>query len=170
MLFRPVALETSKAAAALPEDATCVHHPDKRADSVCEGTGDFICGLCAVEVDGRTFSAQHLSAAGKGKARKAFERYLPRPDSTVATFLLLCFVPYINCFWMLGAPVWVVLGYMKLASAYRMRREDPFFARVASRGRLLALGMGLALVTGLLVLLLLYLVFNSFAMLRMLMS
>src|SRR5689334_5511439 len=95
-LFSPAAMEVQTAEHALPDDATCIHHPRKKAIAVCAGTGDYICSLCAVDLDGETFSAQYLGAAGKQKAGRAFERNLPRPDSQVVLYLLMPFIPYVN--------------------------------------------------------------------------
>lgn len=74
-----------------------------------------------------------------------FGRYLSRPDSTVVLFLLLCFVPYVNFVWLLGAPIWVPSGYVKLARADRLRREDPLILKLVSRTRLVLLGVLLSL-------------------------
>src|SRR4051812_44560983 len=85
-LFAPKPLDVSQAEMALPEDAACLHHPRKKATAVCAGTGDYICALCAVEIEGQTFSAAFLDKGGKEKAKKAFDRTLPRPDRHVYTY------------------------------------------------------------------------------------
>ena len=74
-----------------------------------------------------------------------FGRYLSRPDSTVVLFLLLCFVPYVNFVWLLGTPIWVPSGYVKLVRADRRRREDPLVLKLVSRTRLVLLGVLLSL-------------------------
>src|SRR3712207_1092454 len=51
-LFTAKVLAVEAAEAALPDDATCAHHPRKRATAVCAGTGDYVCSLCAVELEG----------------------------------------------------------------------------------------------------------------------
>jgi len=145
LLFRPVLPQIEEAAVALADDATCVHHPVKQAVAVCAGTGDYICSLCAIEIKGQTYSAQHLNAVGANKLGKAFDRHLARPDRTVVLFLILCFVPYVNFFWIIGMPVWVVLGYRKLFASSRLRKQDPLFARLVSRARLKLIGVLLAL-------------------------
>ena len=38
-LFDPVELQIEQSQEAMPDDATCVHHPNKRAEKVCDGTG-----------------------------------------------------------------------------------------------------------------------------------
>ena len=52
-LFRPLAVKVERAKEALPEDAVCAHHPTKQAVEVCAGTGDYICSLCAVKLEGK---------------------------------------------------------------------------------------------------------------------
>ncbi len=145
MLFRPVVLTANPAQAALPDDAACAHHPAKRAVDVCAGTGDYICSLCAIEVEGQTYSAQYLETGGRETIAKAFDRYMPRPDSTVALFMLLCFIPIVNGYWMLGMPIWLVLGFKKLFEAGGLRQRDPLFARLVSRASLITLGVLLSL-------------------------
>src|ERR1700733_5222528 len=95
-LFSPRILAATNADIALPDEATCIHHPRKKATAVCAGTGDYICSLCAVELDGETLSAAYLATVGKKKAGKAFERNLPRPDSRIVLYLILPFIPYVN--------------------------------------------------------------------------
>lgn len=36
-------------------EASCFHHPDKRAEAVCEGCGRFLCGHCACDWNGASF-------------------------------------------------------------------------------------------------------------------
>jgi hypothetical protein len=36
------------------EHATCFHHPENQAESVCEGCGRFLCAVCAIKFGGRT--------------------------------------------------------------------------------------------------------------------
>jgi len=151
-LFQPTAAPVEPAHDALPDDAVCTHHPGKRATNICAGTGDYICSLCSIEVDGQTYSAQHLNTAGKEKIQKAFDHRLARPDRAVVLYMGLCLVPYVNVFWILGMPIWIPMGYFKLVKANRMRHENPLFARLVSRGRLIFLGLGLTLFGSILVL------------------
>ena len=73
-LFTPKVLDIEPAKLALPDDAACLHHPRKKAVAVCAGTGDYICSLCAVELNGQTYSANYLEGAGKQLAGSAFDR------------------------------------------------------------------------------------------------
>ncbi len=147
LLFHPIALEAESAQQALQDDAACVHHPTKRAVHICAGTGDYICALCAIEIEGDTFSTQYLDTVGKDKASKAFDRYLARPDRAAVLYMGLCFVPYVNFFWMMGMPVWAPLGYLKLIKANKLRHQDPLFGKLVSRRRLITIGILLTLFT-----------------------
>lgn len=40
-------------AVVLSEHATCYHHPENQAESVCEGCGRFLCPVCAISFAGR---------------------------------------------------------------------------------------------------------------------
>ena len=151
LAFRPLQLKVDAGQAALPEDATCVHHPAKRAESICAGTGDYICALCTIEHEGQTFSADYFSSSGAATAAAAFERTLARPDSSVVLYMGLCLIPYVNVIWLIGWPVWVVRGWIKLAHAAQLRREDPILRRLVSRARLIFLSVIFAIVTLLLV-------------------
>lgn len=152
LLFQPLAPRVEEAQEAFPDDAVCAHHPSKRAVAVCAGSGDYICSLCAIEIDGKTYSAQYLETVGKSKAGKVFDRYLDRPDRAVVLYMGLCFLPYVNFFWMLGMPVWIPLGYAKLFKANRIRQEDPLFAHVVAPLRLVVLGLLLTFFAAVLIL------------------
>src|SRR3569623_704123 len=93
--FSPRQVEIVSAETAIADDAACLHHPRKKAVAVCAGTGDYICSLCAIELNGTTYSAQYLNAGGKETVGKAFDRTIKRPDTQVYTYLLCCFIPYI---------------------------------------------------------------------------
>lgn len=139
-LFRPLVPRVEKAADALPDDAVCTHHPTKRAVAICEGTGDYICALCAIELDGKTYSPQYFSKLGKKKPATSFDRYLNRPDHMVRMLLLLTLL---TCGWggLVFVP-WAVYCFFKII---RQRNEDPMYRRLVG-------GVGLA-VTGVMTLL-----------------
>jgi hypothetical protein len=137
--FSPAPLDVRSAELALPNDATCIHHPTKKAVAVCAGTGDYICSLCAVQLDGETYSADYLSAAGKEKANKAFLRTLPRPDGRARLYLLLPFIPYVNLAAIPFAFIWLPHGFVLCGRCARLRRQDPLFARLIGPARLVVL-------------------------------
>lgn len=144
-VFAPRAVEAKPAEAALTDDATCVHHPRKKAVAVCAGTGDYICSLCAVDVDGQTYGAEYLNAAGKEKASKAFDRILPRPDSQIVLYLILIFIPYVNAVAVALAFVWIPHAFFLYFKALRLRRENEIFRRVCGRARVVTLPILLSL-------------------------
>ncbi len=135
-LFRPLHLLVHEGDAALPEDAQCVNHPRKRAVDVCAGTGDFICDLCRVEVNGQTYSATYVDRGGQVDLAKAFDRKLDRPDRAAALTLVLMVFPIWWAFAGILAVVMMMYALHKTRQAYRLRREDPVYARLVSRGAL----------------------------------
>ncbi len=145
--FNPLELSVESGQAALADDATCAHHPTKRADAVCEGTGDFICALCAIEHEGTVYSAEYLNTAGAKIIAKGFDRRIDRPDSTLILYMGLCFVPYVNVFWWAGWPVWTTLGWIKLFKARRHVAEDQILARLVSPTRIIIIGILFAITT-----------------------
>ncbi|GJM24079.1 MAG: hypothetical protein DHS20C16_04940 [Phycisphaerae bacterium] len=156
LTFNPLELSVDSGELALADDATCVHHPTKRAEAVCDGTGDYICALCSIEHEGNVYSAEYLNTAGAKIIAKGFDRRIERPDSTVILYMGLCFVPYVNALWYLGWPVWVTLGWMKLFKARRAISEDQILARVVSPARIIIIGILFAFVTLLFLILTVY--------------
>jgi hypothetical protein len=144
-LFNPLPITVETAERALPQDATCLHHPTKKAVAVCAGTGDYICSLCAIELNGQVYSASYLSGAGKDKVGKSFERYLERPDSRIAMFLMLCFVPVANYVVIPTCFLWVPYSFYLYAKALRLRRTNPLYARVFGTARIIVLPVLLSL-------------------------
>jgi len=147
MTFHPIDLKIDGGQAALSDDAACVHHPSKRAEAICAGTGDYICALCSIDHGGQVFSAEYLNTAGANTAGKAFDRTLDRPDRTVRFYIILCFIPYINVIWYVGWPVWVSLGWMKLLKARRLSKSDPLMARLVGPTQIVLLAILLGVVS-----------------------
>jgi hypothetical protein len=143
--FSPRVLDTQPAAAAMPEDATCLHHPRKKAVAVCAGTGDYICSLCAVELNGQTYSAEYLNSAGKNLAGKAFERSLPRPDSQIYLYLLCCFIPYVNFIFLPFAFIWIPHAVLLYFKTLRLREENPILKRIIGMPRMVMIPILLGL-------------------------
>ncbi len=46
-------------------DAGCFHHPHKKAATICERCGAFLCGLCAVDFDGTHLCSACIEAGEK---------------------------------------------------------------------------------------------------------
>lgn len=133
--FNPIEHKIEYAQAAMADDAVCLHHPTKRATTVCAGTGDYICSLCAIELDGKIYGAHYLSTAGIEVARMAFTNRLPRPDSEV---LIAC-ITSIPFFYV--SPFIFCYGLWRLIEAFKLRRTNPLFAQVVSVQRLVMLGV-----------------------------
>ncbi|MFA7237084.1 MAG: hypothetical protein WC058_09485 [Phycisphaeraceae bacterium] len=134
-LFHPPARQVDKPVDALPEDAACAHHPTKRAEHVCAGTGDYICSLCAVEIDGKTYSAAYLSHAEQEVTAGKLDRYLKRPDRAIIVFFILSIFPYTA----IAGPVLWVLAWIRLFRTLKLRKTDPLFAQLVGSGRIAGL-------------------------------
>jgi hypothetical protein len=131
--------DVTSAEAALPEDAVCIHHPRKKAVAVCAGTGDYICSLCAIELNGQTFSAEYLSNAGRATLSRAFDRFLPRPDSYVMTYFICYFIPYVDFALALFAFLWLPHCVILYRRALQMRKENEIFRRAMGSQRVIAI-------------------------------
>ena len=147
-LFTPRAMDVAVAEMALPDDATCIHHPRKKATAVCAGTGDYICSLCAIDLNGKTYSAEYLNSADNKKViGDAFDSKLARPDSRIVLYIALLIVPYIGFISAAFAFLWIPHSFFLYAKALRMRRENPVYHRVVGTGRLIALPILLVLLS-----------------------
>ncbi|HEX4124596.1 MAG TPA: hypothetical protein VHY37_07700 [Tepidisphaeraceae bacterium] len=135
--FQPKTTAIESAEFALPDEATCLHHPTKKAVAVCAGSGDYVCALCAVELNGQIYSTSYLDGAGKIVAGKAFDRVIPRPDSRIILYFLLCFVPYINAVVIVFSFLWIPHSIYLYRKLVRVRREDELLRRVVGKGRMI---------------------------------
>ena len=144
--FTPRVLAVDVAENALPDDAVCLHHPTKKATAVCAGTGDYICTLCSVDIEGQTYSADYLNAGGHATAVKAFDRKLNRPDGQIYLYVLCCFIPGVNYLALPLAFAWVPHAFFLYAKALKQRRENPIFARVMGKFAVVAIPIVLSLV------------------------
>ncbi len=136
-LFNPIAPAFASPELAMSDDATCVYHPQKKAVTVCQGTGNFICSLCAVEIKGKTYSVQYLeNPAGKKVADDWITRYLPRPDRVVSNILVALFIPYADMVVIILFPLWALYGYAQCAKIAKMRRENPLYHDLVGKGRI----------------------------------
>ena len=99
-LVRPPA-NTIPAAASLPGDATCFHHPDRVAVVACVICGRFLCGLCDLDLGDRhvcatCLHAEHESGGPAGRRVSRFVQY----DSLA---LALATIPILSlAFWFLS--------------------------------------------------------------------
>ncbi len=136
-IFNPIAPVIHGPELAMSEDATCVYHPHKRAVTVCQGTGNFICALCAVEIKGKTYSVQYLeSNGGKKAADEISNRFLPRPDRVVNNIFVALLIPYADAVVFIPFPLWAIYGYLQCAKMAKMRRENPLYHDLVGKGRI----------------------------------
>lgn len=76
--------------AAIPGEATCFYHPDRRAEEVCAECGRFLCGLCAIETDDRRVCGLCLgSEIEQGGRALRFTRSLVQYDSMALALVAL---------------------------------------------------------------------------------
>lgn len=137
--FDPPPVQIDQPKQALADDATCVHHPNKQAVTVCEGTGSYICALCAVEVNGKTYSADFLNRGGLKKLGEFFDRNLPRPDRAIVYFFVFSIFPYTA----IAGPVLLILAFIRFAQYRKMLTQESLLKRVVPRGRTIVLGLTL---------------------------
>ncbi|MCC7193867.1 MAG: hypothetical protein IT444_13950 [Phycisphaeraceae bacterium] len=135
LLFRPLPLLVEHPTPAGPEDAACAHHPANRAVAVCAGTGDYICSLCHVALDGKSYSVQYLEGAGKSILTKSYTHYLPRPDTEIVTLALFTLLVSF-----LGV-IFIPLMILRFFTTRKLRRENPLYARLVGPGRMAWLGI-----------------------------
>jgi len=71
------------------QDASCFHHPSKKAVVVCDMCGRFLCALCSIELGGqRVCSACIASAKKKGKLGKLQNRRTLHDELALALALV----------------------------------------------------------------------------------
>lgn len=141
-LYKPLLLQYEKAQEALPDDATCIHHPTKAAVARCEGTGSFICSLCAAEINGKIYSIQYLDSVGKDKIEKAFDKYLERPDLKMSTAFI---ISWLFCPLFLVALPLSIYWYVRM---FTLRAENELYARVVGPVTLVLYGFVLLALAG----------------------
>jgi len=144
--FHPAPPTLDRPEAALPEDAVCAHHPGKRAETICAGTGDYICSLCAVTVNGRSYSAAYLNRPdAKQQLAGAWDQTLARPDRWIMWLLLLCIFPSCQA---AAAPAFLVWAGFEYVRMIRMRRDHPLYRRLVGPGPVIAAPILMAIVLG----------------------
>lgn len=126
--YDPVPFSVEQAETALPEDATCINHPSKKAVDVCAGTGDYICSLCAVEIAGQTFSANYVNQHGQKALAKHFQRKMSRPDR-VLRFLMVAGI-ILSC--ALVGPIFIIASPFLWWKMMKLRKTDQLYRQVIS--------------------------------------
>jgi len=132
--FTPSRLTVDRIEGASEQHAICAHHPEHRAVAVCAGTGNYICALCAVDIDGTPYSVQFLdSAAGKTVLDQRFASSLSRPDRVVWQLLACVLVLPISAFMIFPAFIWVPVGFIYWVKALRLRRQNALYGQLVRR-------------------------------------
>lgn len=111
--------------------ATCAHHPDKQATAICTGTGDYICPLCAVEIDGRVYAAQYIDRVGLKTIDSGAAPELGRPDRMIHSWFVL------SVLFVLLSPMFFGLSIYSLIRMFAQRSKDPFYRRLVYRSRVI---------------------------------
>ena len=106
---------------------TCANHPAKAATAICAGTGNYICSLCAVEVNGQVFSAEFLEA-DKSKTRSPrFDRTLERPDRYQGLLLVLSLL-----FLWWASPIVLIIVVFLFVRHLNLRKTNELYRQVSS--------------------------------------
>lgn len=146
LVFNPPAPKAvDQPAPAMGDDTTCVHHPTKRAEAVCSGTGDYICSLCAIDVQGKTYSAAYLNRTEKTDLSEQFNRTLARPDRVILLLALLSIFPWTA----IAGPAFLIFAFFQFAKLRRQRRESSLYRRLTDGNQQLAIILLLGLWIGL---------------------
>ncbi|MGC8560324.1 MAG: hypothetical protein ACP5O1_06550 [Phycisphaerae bacterium] len=144
--FAPIPLQISQADAATEEHAVCAHHPEHRAIAICAGTGNYICALCTVEIDGNTYSVQFLdSPPGRSVVAQRFTSVLPRPDRIVWQMLACILILPITVPMLFLFFIWVPIGLVNWFRVLRMRRRSTLYRRMVRMPHVVIMLLGLLL-------------------------
>ena len=104
--------------------------------SVCSGSGDYVCELCRIDVDGKIYSAGYLSASGRDMLPNKYKPYIRRPDREFALAAFIAF-PLGFCSLMISE---LIVCIVYIAETRRVCRRDwrPNFDVRGTRRRSLA--------------------------------
>lgn len=128
-VYDPPAKPLDKTELALPDDVTCMSHPAKRATEICEGTGSYICALCAVTIGDKTYSADFINSGGLEKLKKGdiFERKLQRPDQLAVACGILALLLSTT---LVGGPILLVMSGIYYFRHLKMKKQNKLYDRV----------------------------------------
>lgn len=108
------------------DHAICATHPTKRAIATCAGSGDYICSLCRVRIDGKDYSVHYVDRAVNDKKSPLVINTLNRPDRMVRNMLIL------SVFLFPLSLVFFVISFLNVNKVNQLRVENPLFAEVVS--------------------------------------
>jgi hypothetical protein len=124
-LLRGVGEEAEPAPAA-EQEASCFYHASKKAVTVCDGCGVFLCGLCDVSMGGRHLCPRCLEKGGsKGKIRDLQRERFLYDDLALSLSVLPMLIFY---FTLLTAPIalYVAIRYWKAPGSLIPRTKVRF--------------------------------------------
>ncbi len=93
-LFREAAAGRPGDALLVEDESSCFNHPEKRAEVPCGSCGRFLCGLCAIEFNGRHLCSVCVEAEAKNPEAKHLQNEITHYDTialTLAIFPVLIF-------------------------------------------------------------------------------
>ena len=142
-LMRQLPLETSEASKAQADEATCYHHPERRAEAVCETCGRFLCGLCGIHFNGQTLCPACLAL----RQTAAADAHIPRRvryDRIAMLCVLLA--PFVYClsFVNAGVALFLCIRYWKTPLSVLPRSRWRFVVAGFLATGLLAIWIGVA--------------------------
>jgi hypothetical protein len=97
-------------AVVLAEDATCFHHPENQAESVCEGCGRFLCSVCAINFGGRLLCPSCIKAGTKNDPGSIRSRVL-YPGIALGVAVVPVVTVFLIWFTIITAPIALCLVY-----------------------------------------------------------
>lgn len=111
------------------DDVPCLHHPRNKAETSCARCGSFICRLCAVEINTKTFCAKCLDAKERMEGHDLLATTLPRHDRRIIS--VLAFPIVLPFLYPLAIP-YAVYQFRKISTE---SRRNPLAGRLYSTGR-----------------------------------
>ena len=105
--------ESATALTARLDDAACYYHADKKAQSVCDECGRFLCGLCELALGDETLCTSCLELRRKQPGRHALKPRQMRYDKLAIMLALLPLLYFPITFLTAPATLFVVLRYWK---------------------------------------------------------
>ena len=131
--------------------APCTEHPDRLAMEICRGSGNYICPLCTVVIDGEPWSHRYLmTPSGQKLLKDKYISILPRPDRNIP-ILFSCLILFPLTFIMLMTfVIWIPYLAVQLVNIIRLRRRSWVYRALMPRYLLIATaaGMGVWMVLG----------------------
>lgn len=78
-------------------DASCFHHPDRQAETVCDACGKFLCGLCDIAYDDAHYCSGCIEEGKrKGKMSEVVDSVSTPSGLALPLIILVGFYPFIG--------------------------------------------------------------------------